>query len=217
MSNNLRVNQWKNSDSVISWFKSIEEKQKCLFIQLDIMEFYPSITETILDNSISFALQHTSVAEEDLRIIKHCRKSLLYNDNEPWKKKDTDSCFDVTMGSYDGAEICELVGTHLLWLLANTIDKIDCGLYRDDGLIILRNTNGQKMERIRKSVIKIFKDVGFKIESKSNLKIVHFLNVTFHLSNECYNPYKKSNDNLLYVNTSSNHPPQIIKMLPFIQ
>ena len=85
----LKLNQWKNSHSVISWFKSIEEKQKCLFIQLDIMEFYPSITETILDNAISFALQHTSIVEKDLRIIKHYRKSLLYNDNEPCKKKDT--------------------------------------------------------------------------------------------------------------------------------
>ena len=85
----LKLNQWKNSDGIISWFKSIEEKQNCLFIQLDIMEFYPSITETVLDNAISFALQHTSIAEEDLRIIKHCRKSLLYNDDEPCKKKDT--------------------------------------------------------------------------------------------------------------------------------
>ena len=87
------------------------------------------------------------------------------------------------MDSYDGAEICELVGTHLLLLLANTINKKDCGLYRDHGLIILRNTNGQKMERIRKSAIKIFKDVGFKIDVKSNLKIVHFVDVTFNLSN----------------------------------
>ena len=155
------------------------------------MEFYPSITETILDNAIAFALQHTSFAEEGLSIIKHCRKSLLCNDNESWKKKDTDSCFDVAMGRYYGAEICELVGSHLLSLLANTIDKKDCGLYREDGLIILRNTSGQKMERIRQSVIKIFKDVGFKIEAKSNLKIVHFLIVIFNLSNECYSPYKK--------------------------
>ena len=147
------------------------------------MEFCPSSTETILDNAISFVLQHTSIAEEDLRIIKHCQKLLLYNDNEPWKKKDTDSCFDVAMDSYDGAEICELVGIHLLSLLANTIDKKDCGLYRSDSLITLRNTNGQKMEQIRKPVIKIFNYVGFKIEVKSNLKIVHCVDVTFNLSN----------------------------------
>ena len=70
------------------------------------------------------------------------------------------------------------------------------------------------MERITKPVMKIFKDVGFKIEVKSNFKIVHFLDVTLNLWNECYSPYKKLNDNLLYVNISSNHPPQIIKMLP---
>ena len=28
----LKLNQWKTSDSVISWLKAIEEKQKCLFI-----------------------------------------------------------------------------------------------------------------------------------------------------------------------------------------
>ena len=78
--------------------------------RLDISEFYPIITESILDTAISFARQHTDISNENLRIIKHCRKSLLYNNQEPWKKKNTDSCFDVTMGSYDGAEICELVG-----------------------------------------------------------------------------------------------------------
>ena len=39
--------------------------------------------------------------------------------------------------------------------------------------------------------------------------------MTLNLSNEgSYSPYKKPNDQLLYVHTSSNHPPQIINMLP---
>ena len=135
-------------------------------------EFYPSITESILDTATSFARQHTNISNENLRIIKHCRKSLLYNNQEPWKKKITDSCFDVTMGSYDGAEICELVGIYLLFLLANVIDKNNSDLYRDDGLILLRNVNRQNMDQIRKNVMKIFKEVGFKIEIRANLKIV---------------------------------------------
>ena len=45
------------------------------------------------------------------------------------------------MGSYDGAEICELVGIYILTRLATVIKKIDCGLYRDDGLLILRSLN----------------------------------------------------------------------------
>ena len=36
----------------------------------------------------------------------------------------------------------------------------------------------------------------------------------FNLLDGTYKPYKKPNDQLLYVNTSSNHPPQIIKQLP---
>ena len=54
------------------------------------------------------------------------------------EKKNTDSCFDVTMRSYDGAEICELIGIYVLFLLANIIDKNNSGLYRDYGLILLR-------------------------------------------------------------------------------
>ena len=41
------------------------------------------------------------------------RKSLLFSDNKTWKKKSTGSCFDVTMGSFDGAEIRELVGLYI--------------------------------------------------------------------------------------------------------
>ena len=70
------------------------------------------------------------------------------------------------------------------------------------------------MDRIRKNVIKIFKEVGFKIKIKTNLKIVDFLDATFNLKNGTYRPYKKPNDPLLYVNTSSNHPPQVIKHMP---
>ena len=83
----LQVNQWRNSGSVIKWFYSIENKSQCKFIQLDIAEFYPSILEEILDNAILFAQRYIDIPENDLRLIKHCRKSLLCNDNESWKKK----------------------------------------------------------------------------------------------------------------------------------
>ena len=130
------------------------------------------------------------------------------------RKKNTESYFDVTMDSFDGAEICKLFGVHILSLLSNKLDKQSTGLYRDDGLVLLRNTSKQKTDRIRKDIIEIFKNAGFKIEIKTNLHIVDFLDVTFNLLDETYKPYKKPNDQLLYVNTSSNHPPQIIKQLP---
>ena len=42
---------------------------------------------------------------------------------------------------------------------------------------------------------------------------VSFLDVTFDLERNTYRPYKKLNDNLIYISNSSNHPPQIIKHL----
>ena len=69
---------------------------------------------------------------------------------------------------------------------------------------------------MRKNIIKTFKDIAFAIDVETNLKIVDFLDTTFNLNNGTYRPYKKPNDLLLYINKSSNHPPQIINQLPQI-
>ena len=148
-----------------------------------------------------------------IRTIKHCRKSLLFHNNVAWKKKATTSCFNVTMCSYDGAEVWELVGTFILSKLGNIIDKKNTGLYHDDRLVVLRNMNARGIDKIRKIIIKMFKDVGFQLEIKTNLKQVGSLDVMFSLITGLYTPYEKPNGNLLYINTSSNHPPQVIKQL----
>ena len=59
----------------------------------------------------------------------------------------------MTMGSYDGAEICELVGIFIFTRLATIIKKSNCGLYRDNGLVILPNVNGQQRDRTCKNII----------------------------------------------------------------
>ena len=133
----LNVNQWRDTNKVIDWFVNLKDKQNSKFIQLDIKEFYPSITERTLDKAISFALEHTTITAETIRIIKHSRKK----------------------------------------------------------------------------IVKIFKDTDFSIDITTNLVEVNFLDVTFNLLNEKYRPYRKPNDELKYINVSSNHPPQIIKQL----
>ena len=47
------------------------------------------------------------------------------------------SAFDVTTGSFDGAELCKLVGIYIHSLLTKLINKETLGLYRDDGLTTL--------------------------------------------------------------------------------
>ena len=76
----LKYNQWKKLT-----------KQNCTFIQFDIKEFYPLITEEILDTAITFARSHADISNAELRTIKHCRKSSLFSNNEAWAKKSTDS------------------------------------------------------------------------------------------------------------------------------
>ena len=101
------------------------------------------------------------------------------------------------MGSYDGTEVRELVGTFILSELGNIIGKKNTGLYRDDGLVILRNMNARGTDKMTKIIIKMFKEVGFQLEIKTNLKKVEFLDVTFNLITGLYTPYKKPYDNLL--------------------
>ena len=121
----LHVNQWKNSASVIEWFRNIEDKKNCTFIKFDIREFYPSISETIFDKALLFPKQHHDISNHDTRLRKHFHKSLLFRNNEAWKKKQTESCFDVAMQSFDGAEVCELVGIYILCFLAKLVNKED--------------------------------------------------------------------------------------------
>ena len=98
------------------------------------------------------AAQHGPVSQYDIRIIKHCRKSLLFHDGNPWIKKLNTHLFDVTMGSFDEAKVCELVGALIQSQQSNIINNTDMGLYGDDGLIIIRNPNGPKLDSYRKKI-----------------------------------------------------------------
>ena len=150
----LNINQWRDTSQVTDWFKKFEYKSKSKFIQLDIKEYYSSTTEETLDKAISFASNHTTVSLEDMRIIKHSRKSLLFHLEQAWKKKESSSCFDVMMGSYDGAKLCELIGIFTQSVLQDIINKEAMSLYRDDRLIVLSKVTSQKTDKTRKKIIK---------------------------------------------------------------
>ena len=66
------------------------------------------------------------------------RKTLLFHEGVPWFKGSDNGDFDVPMSLYDGAEACQLVGAFLLNNLSHVTDKTGVGLYRVDGLGVLR-------------------------------------------------------------------------------
>ena len=139
---------------------------------------------------------------------------MLFNNKDPWLKKSGNEEFDIPMGCFDGAEVCELVGVYILHLLRTVMRKENFGLYCDDGLGILRNSSGPETERKRKQIIQVFKSCGLNITVKANFKTVDFLDVRFDLINNIYQPYRKPNSETVYINKQSNHPPNILKDLP---
>ena len=118
------------------------------------------------------------------------------------------------MGCYNDAEVCDIVGSYILNLLCNILDKDLVGLYRDDDLAIVRNLSGPEIERKRKAIIKLFKECCLNITIKTNLKIVNFLDVKINLDTGTYRPYRKPDNKLAYINRKSNHPPTMIKEVP---
>ena len=98
---------------------------------------------------------------------------LHYNDTS-WCKKSRN--FDVTMGSFDGAETCELVGLFLLNELKSI--EIDVGLYRDDGIALVNKKTAKETEQIKRKIIQIFNKHGLQITTQPNIKCVDFLDIT---------------------------------------
>ena len=123
------------------------------------------------------------------------------------------SCSDATMGSFDGAEICELVRLYIQSKLGKILPKSDFGLYQDNGLLLLRDLNRQETDKVGKNIIRVFKDIRFSLEVETNLKEVDFLDVSLNLRNKTYQPYKKANNGLLYIHSLSNHPPNVVKQI----
>ena len=85
--NATKVNQWKNTNDVICWFKSIKNKRNCKFISFDIKDFYPAITKELLSKCISFAETKVQITEDDKTITYHSRKSLLLDRGNTWMMK----------------------------------------------------------------------------------------------------------------------------------
>ena len=140
--------------------------------------------------------QHVQTKREEFNIIQHARKLLLYNKKIQWQKKNT-NLFDVVIGAYDGAEVCEIAGL-LLWNnLANKFDKNSVGFYRDDGLSLLKNISGHRVDKIGKELY----GNGLSLEIECNLKTVHDLDITSYLNNHIH---FLSTENPITLQTFSN-------------
>ena len=93
-----------------------------------------------------------------------------YSLNTPIMGNQSNACmakFGVTMGSFDGAEVCELVGLYLLSLLCKHFNKDQTGLYRYYGLAV-RKLSGPQADRARNDLCDIFRSCGLRVTVDAN-------------------------------------------------
>ena len=151
-----------------------KKQKQDIFINFDVESFYPPISIELFNDAINYAKSMTNIDDDQLAIIMQSRKTLPFSENDPWVKKTGGEDFDVTMGCNDGAETCETVGIYMLSRLNNIMKRDNIGLYRDDGLGICQNMSKTEIERMKKAIVKIFKDSGLSITIECNLEIGGF-------------------------------------------
>ena len=154
------VKQLRTKLKLKQWFKQLPNKKRKLFIQFDIVSFYPSITPDLLNRALEWAENHVEITVEEKRVIKESKKSFLYTGNTPWIKKG-DVNFDIGMGAFDGAESCDLIGLYMLHLLATeNPELVEAGLFRDDGLCVSDATT-RLTEKLRQKIVKDFRTMAW--------------------------------------------------------
>ena len=194
-----------------------QEQHEKRFLQFDLVPFYPTISEQLLKEAITWGRQQrANISDIEEKAIFTARRNFLWYKGIPWKKQDSPS-FDVTMGSYDRAEICKLVGLYILDKIVSCnigIKRHECGLYRDDGLICSKKSK-RELDTIRKKLHKLFTTLGLGITVEAGLKQVNFLDIHLvDLTTGTFQPYKKDASPPVYVHRKSDHPPAITKNIP---
>ena len=71
-----------------------------------------------------------------------------------------------------------------------------------------------EIENTKKKFCAIFKNRGLKITTEANKKVIDHLDITLNLNDGSYSLYSKPNNNIVYINKQSNHPPNITANIP---
>ena len=79
-----KVNQWKNTSAVIDLFKNITDEKRLKFVQFDICDFYSSISEDLINQTLDYAEQFVAITNQDRKIIIQASQALLFDKQTPF-------------------------------------------------------------------------------------------------------------------------------------
>ena len=157
------LTQWLNSEEVIKWFNNFNDKSHKCIIKFDFKKLYSSIKKEHLTKAIKFAEKYTTFNKQEIDTLMHTCQTIIFYDNRIWTKKTNKNNFNIAMGSFQGAEVCDLIGLHILSEISPITGPSNIGLYRDDGLAIIKQPSGTTLEKMKKSLIKKVSSIGFEI------------------------------------------------------
>ena len=100
----------------------------------------------LFNKAIEFAKETCVNSNDDIFIIMEARKTLLFHEQTPCIKKSGNEKFVLPVGCFDGADICELVGSYILGKLMVMIKREYVRLDRDDSLEVF---SGPHVDRKR--------------------------------------------------------------------
>lgn len=73
--------QFKTIDT-IDWFTRLQSKPVCRFVQIDICNYYSSVTEIVLNKILMFARNTVYMTKSEIDRVKLDRKSVLEVENK---------------------------------------------------------------------------------------------------------------------------------------
>ena len=56
------------------WFNSLKDKHLIKFVMSDIKDFYPSLTQDLLNKALNFASEYIYISKCGIDVIHHARK-----------------------------------------------------------------------------------------------------------------------------------------------
>ena len=68
-------------------------------------------------------------------------------------------------------------------------------------------------DKVRKDLMKLFKEYQLNLDIKCNHKIIDYLNTLFDLNTGIYKDFNMPNSKLLYINPSLNYPLSVPKQI----
>ncbi|CAI9724927.1 Hypothetical predicted protein [Octopus vulgaris] len=83
---------WNRTSEAITWFRDLPDKSNTRFLQLDIEEYYASISESLLIDAINFARTFSTITEAEQDVILHAHVRITGNVVPP--SKSSQKCYE---------------------------------------------------------------------------------------------------------------------------